>query len=235
MRIYRNAIVITFLITIISVVIAFIFNFYTNIDAFWCNLFLGVFGSGLLTFITSVISYCVERRKTFEGFSYNTKAILHELNKYQTNWSLDEKVEFFLNFHDFSLIEWDRYYGEFALLFDWKKENTSYIYSKIYKPLSQIDHLINFHTWHFRWHKDGSGRNESVISRFVKEIEDLIIETTKSTFLECSIPTEDNAAPVMTSTRNRIVQDISTELNEKYYKLMYGSRIYKKSKVAEDK
>ena len=114
MRIYRNATILTALLTIGSFLGAAYLNFWTEIDPFWCNLLLGIFGSSFLTFVTSVIGYRVERKKTFEGFSYFSKEILRNLNKYQTSWTIDEKIDFFLTYHDISCAEWDRYFGEFC-------------------------------------------------------------------------------------------------------------------------
>ena len=106
MRTYKYAIYITCAITLISFCIAFALNFYfTDTNPFWCNLLLGIFGSSSLTLLTSIVGYRVERRRTFEGFSYATKAILHDLNKYQYTWGLEEKVDFFLNYTDISKID----------------------------------------------------------------------------------------------------------------------------------
>jgi len=221
MRVYKNAIWITFVMTVLALIGALIFNYCISAGDFWCNVLLGVFGSSLLTLITSVIGYRVERRKTFEGFSYETKAIMHDLNKYQKNWSLAEKIDFFLNYHDISKISWDRYLGDFAFLFDFNKQTSQYIYSEVYQPVLKINQLINYHAWHFRWQKDGSGKNDKVLGSFVQEIEDLIIENT-----EIEMPTDAGNTVQMSSTKNKIVSTILYELNNKYYKLMYGKRIY---------
>ncbi|MPM48751.1 hypothetical protein SDC9_95478 [bioreactor metagenome] len=233
MRIYKKATIITGIMTAASFIGAFILNFSVYIDAFWCNALLGVFGSSLLTFMMSVISYRVERRKTFEGFSYSTKAILHDLNKYQTSWSLEEKIDFFLNYHDISRIDWDRYYGDFCFLFDVSKKNIQYIYSIIYQPILELNQSINYHIWHFRWYKDGSGRNEKVISQFIKELEELIIETTMTTYQDGNMPSDDKEKFTMTSSKNKIVDSTLRELNGEYYRLMYGNRMYRKSQVKE--
>ena len=228
MRVYRNATFITATLTIASLGGALFFNFCTDTDPFWCNLLLGVFGSGLLTFITSVIGYQVERRKTFEGFSYCTKQLLKALNKYQASWTLDEKIDFFLALHDVSWFDWDRYFGDFCFLFDWNHKNRTYIYEKIYHPLQEVDQKINFHVWHFRWHKDGSGRNEKVMGIFVQEIEDIIMETSTKMFYGDGEPQPEKGFPI-TQTRNKIVEDVKQELKGEYYRLMYGSKTYKES------
>ena len=139
MKVYKNAIIATGIITLISFLASFIFNFYTQVNSFWCNALLGIFGSSLLTLLTSTIGYRVERCKTFEGFSYATKEILHALNKYQVSWSLEEKIDFFLNYHDISKIEWDRYYGDFSFIADFRGKNRRYIYEQIYTPILRVN------------------------------------------------------------------------------------------------
>lgn len=222
MKVYKNAIIATGIITLISFLASFIFNFYTQVNSFWCNALLGIFGSSLLTLLTSTIGYRVERRKTFEGFSYATKEILHALNKYQVSWSLEEKIDFFLNYHDISKIEWDRYYGDFSFIADFRGKNRRYIYEQIYTPILRVNQAINNHVWHFRYYKDGSGKNDKVLGKSIEEIEALFIETTIS-----EIDTNEKGDPVtMTSTKNKIVHTIQEELNEKYYQLMYGKKTY---------
>ncbi|MFR8817360.1 MAG: hypothetical protein ACLVFS_02440 [Butyricicoccus sp.] len=210
MRTYKYAIYITCAITLISFCIAFALNFYfTDSNPFWCNLLLGIFGSSSLTLLTSIIGYRVERRRTFEGFSYATKAILHDLNKYQYTWGLEEKVDFFLNYTDISKIDWDRYYGDFDFFtsFFSNDNDRRYIYTQIYYPIVQVNTAVRNHIWHFRWYQDGSGKNDVVIKKFIREIEHLFI----------------------TDIRNNLVYDISHELNNRYYKLMYGTRAFNRS------
>ena len=229
MKIYKYATIITAILTILSFVSALLLNFYTCVDPFWANALLGVFGSSGLTLLTSIIGYRVERRKTFEGFSYMTKAILHDLNKYQTSWDLSKKINYFLNYHDISKIECDRYYGEFSFLFDFRQKNRKYIYQKIYLPIHQVNQLINKHAWHFRFYEDGSGRNDRAVSKFVEEIEALIMETVKAEYAASGSDPEQKT--VMTSTKNKLVFDVLNELNGEYYRLMYGNKVYRESSV----
>lgn len=225
MRIYKNAIITTGLLTIISFIAAVILYFHTQIDQFWSNALLGVFGSGLLTLLTSIIGYGVERRKTFEGFAYKTKEILHVLNKYQISWGLDEKIVFFLNYHDISKADWDRYYGDFSFIADVQGKNRCYIYTKIYEPILKLNQTINKHVWHFRWYEDGTGKNK-VVGKFIKEIEtQLIEETVEIAGTEMS---NVDGGITMTTTKNKLVCDIQREINGKYYQLMYGKKAYNK-------
>ncbi len=93
MRVYRNSIYMTVTLSIISFAICLLLHYeYSSNEAeFWCNVTLGVFSGALLTLITSIIGYRVERRKVLENFSYYTKRILNQLNKYQNNMSLEKK------------------------------------------------------------------------------------------------------------------------------------------------
>ena len=179
----------------------------------------------LLTLLTSIIGYGVERRKTFEGFAYKTKEILHVLNKYQVLWGLDEKIAFFLNYHDISKADWDRYYGDFSFIADVQGKNRCYIYTKIYEPILKLNQTINKHVWHFRWYEDGTGKNK-VVGKFVKEIEtQLIEETVEIAGTEMS---NVDGGITMTTTKNKLVCDIQREINGKYYQLMYGKKAYNK-------
>lgn len=224
MQIHRNATIATALLTLSSLIGAACFNFCSCVDPFWSNLLLGVFGSGLLTFITSVVGYRVERKRTFEGFSYTTKQILKNLNKYQSSWPLEQKIDFFLMLHDISWSDWDRYFGDFHFLFDFGNKTREYIFQKIYHPLQEIDQKINYHVWHFRWHKDGTGRNERVMEKFVQEIEDLIIETRRVPLKEVGELSDDTDEITETLVCNKIVIAISEELNGEYYRLMCGNK-----------
>lgn len=218
MRVYKHATIITGMLTILSFLSSLYLNFCTskgNIDVFWCNALLGVFGSSLLTFISSIIGYRVERRKTFENFSYATKELLHELNKYQSSWNTKEKIKFFLHYNDISKVDWDRQYGEFCFLLDFCHKCRNYIYYRIYTPIQEINSVIGSHMWHFRFQQENSEPVPPAVEDFVKEIEQLIMEVKTVTQIPVS--------------KNKIVTTISYELNNTYFRYMYGIFQYKKS------
>lgn len=225
MKIYKNAIIVTSLVTLISFFASFTFNFYIQIDSFWCNALLGVFGSSLLTLLTSIIGYKVERRQTFEGFYCTTTEILHILNKYQVSWGLDKKVDFLLYYHDISKAEWSRYYGGFSFIADFHEKNRYYIYEKICTPILSLNKSIDYYSFNFRDYKDSSYKNKDAIGAIVKEVESLFIETAFSEINDNRV-TQPIAVSV---TRNKIVHTIKKELNGEYYKLMYGKRVYTQS------
>ena len=191
---------------------------------FWCNILIGVFGSSLLALITATVGYRVERMRTLEDFYCQTKKLLHRLNKYQPNMSLDEKINFYLDYLDLDKFVWETSWGDISFFYDKNRDNYLYIRRTIYMPLIEVNNAIANHVWHFRLHKDGTVRNESVIENFIQEIEQLIIEKTES-----KQPSVDKAGNVIewvtvTAIQNKIVASIHDELSGKYYDLMYGKR-----------
>lgn len=130
-----------------------------------------------------------------------------------------------MNYTDISKIDWDRYYGDFDFFtsFFSKDNDRRYIYAQIYYPIVQVNNAIRNHIWHFRWFRDGSGKNDVAIKKFICEIEPHLIEITHT---EADITIMD--------IRNKLVEDISFELNNNYYKLMYGKRIFKRSCASDN-
>lgn len=222
MSVYKKGVTITAILSVVSLVIAIILN-YAFRETFWCNVCLGLFGSSVLTFITSIIGYFAERRSCLEGFYTETLRIVNRINRYQHDLPLDDKIVFFLDMADYDKTLWDSLLGKMDF-FDNKQRD--YIYQNIYNPLRDIDKAISSHTWHFRMHKNGTGRNEAVMTAFVEEIEQHILDKT-----EHHLPTEDNKDFVATSIKNKVVEEILKELNGHYYEIMYGKKKASKMEV----
>lgn len=212
---------ITAALTCLSFVVTLIihYGFHGAEAEFWCNVCLAVFGSGLLTFITSCIGYGTEKRRTLEGFSYSTRSLLHILNKYDLGWDLEKKIDFFLDYIDVDKSIWDAQLGAIYFMFDPGKEKFKYIYKKIYKPILDVNQKIAGHETHFRWHKDGSGKNNAVMAYFVGEIEPLFMERTANRHT-----LEDGQEFETTAIQNKLVHATLEELNGKYYDIMYNKK-----------
>ncbi len=88
------------------------------------------FGSALLSALTSLITYFHEQRSTLDGFMYHCKYILHALNKYQDSMSLEEKMKFYLEYHDLDKSMWDADYGNMDFFAEKITGNRKYIYEK---------------------------------------------------------------------------------------------------------
>ncbi len=222
MSVYKKGVVITVILSVLSLVIAILLNYCLG-EQFWCNVCLGVFGSSLLTFITSYIGYFAERKNCMEGFYTDTLRILNQYNKYQDDLTINDKIDFFLFMADFDRTSWDAHFGKMDF-FDNTQRN--YIYKNIYTPLKEIDRAILKHAWQFRMHKNGTGRDEAVMAAFVKEIEAYILD-----FKQQSIPMENNEKFMSTSIKNKIVEDILKELDGHYYVVMYGKKKAKRMEV----
>ena len=140
MKIYKNSIYITGLLTIITFVGSLILHYIISSKEaeFWCNILLGIFGGAVLTLISSIIGYKVERKRILEKFYYYTNKILKQINQYQFNMTLEEKIDFLLEYVDSDKIEWDSCLGDVDFLFDFGKKNFKYIFHSIYEPLMEL-------------------------------------------------------------------------------------------------
>ena len=220
MGIYKKGFIVSALLTSVSIGIAIYLN-YVKEEQFWCNVCLGVFGSSFLTVITSILGYFVERKRLTEGFFGETAKILNEINKYEINLSLDEKIDFWLKMSDYDVTSWDMYYGQLDFF---EEEISKNIYDSIYTPIQNVKHKALYRAGYFRKYKNGTDRSEKAMQMFVDEIENSILEKTE---YKCVV---DEQEVVGINARNKIYEDIWKELNGRYSKMMHGS----KKKVAEE-
>lgn len=221
MTIYKKGVYISGILVVVSMAGALILN-YVFPEQFWCNVLLGVYGSALLTLITSLIGYFAERKSVMEMFYTNTLKLLNKFNRYQNDFSLEQKITFYLDLDDYDITDWDMSFGKMDFFLN---DNRTYIYAKIYKPLLEAYHKSCSHSWHFRMHINGTGVNEAVMLDFVNEIEPNILEKKVFTY-----ENEDNGDVTGTTVKNKIEENVLTELNGKYYALMYGKKKYQKNK-----
>lgn len=221
MRSYAKSVRTTAIITVVAFVITVSIHycFDGNEANFWCNVSLAIFGSGLLTCISSYIGYASEKRRVLEGFGYATRSLLHVINKYDKDWDVERKIDFYLEYEDVDKSYWDQQLGEIYFLFDSGNDSFNYIYQKIYKPLLDFNQAVSKHQFHFRYHKDGSGKNDAVMKKFVEELEELVIEQTITVH-----KLEDGQDFETTSIQNRLVYTILEELNGRFYSIMYNHK-----------
>ena len=81
MTVYKRSVIVTASISIVSLIIVIIIN-YVGIKTFWSDVCLGLFGSSILTMITSIIGYFVERKNCMEGFYTETLKFAGRLKRY---------------------------------------------------------------------------------------------------------------------------------------------------------
>ena len=215
MRIYKRSVIITGIISIVSLAFAIILNYVVN-EEFWCNVCLGLFGSSLLTLITSIIGYFVEKRDCMDGFYIETIKLLNKFNRYQSDLKLEDKIAFFLEMADYDKTDWDMYFGKMDFFNNKQRE---YIYYNIYTPLIKARKTITDHAAQLRMHTNKTGKNEPTMFALVENIEKSFWSQKKY-----HLPMENNKKIIATDAHNRIVDDILKELNGRYYKIMNGKK-----------
>lgn len=233
MKVYKKLTFISVLIAILMFLVATFLHYYfpCGETEFWINVCLGIFGSAFLTALTAILSYWNEKIKTLENFAYHTLQLLNMANKYQEHMTLEEKIRLFLDYSEFNKIAWDADFGNIDFFFERVTQNRQYIYNSIYKPILDFNRAVENHVWHFRWHLDGSGKNDAVMQRFVSELQDYLIVID-----EQDIPKEYDENGNVTSffhqktSRPKLVSDVHKELVGHYYEVMYG----RKAKNAQD-
>jgi len=221
MRNFAISVKVTTSVTALSFIAVLIthYVFYGNEADFWCNVWLAVFGSGLLTAITSCIGYSYEKRRTMENFNYSTRGLLHFLNRYDLKWGNEKKIDFFLNYLDVDKSLWNGQLGDIYFLYDPNCQKFNYVCEEIYLPILRLNQKIAEHEFHFRWHKDGSGKNDAVMQDFIGEIESLFME---SKVVEQETP--DGGKFPITTVQNKLVHDTYEELSGHYYDIIYGKK-----------
>lgn len=233
MRVYKKMTIISALIAIVAFFGAVFMHYCFPCDEteFWINVCLGIFGSAVLTGLTSVVSYNHEKIKTLENFLYHTRQLLSVANKYQEHMTLEEKIRFFLEYSEFDKIAWDADFGNIDFFFERITKSREYIYCSIYKPILDFNHAVANHVWHFRWHLDGSGKNDAVMQTFVSELQDYLLKID-----EQSLPTEHDENGTATSfcryisTCPKLVLDVRKELAGRYYEVLYGRKTARKAR-----
>lgn len=224
MRLNKRLTIISMALSLVSFATALIIHYYAHFDDkdFWVDIIIGVFSGAIIGLITSIVSFFIEKRRTLEGFFCHTQELLSTINEYQREMSVEDKIKFYLNYRRISKLSWDDMFGEIDFMIDIGQKKRQYIYSSIYKPISDFNHAVAAHEWHFRWYLDGSGRNEIVIQGFLKELEDYLIETGEASV---DAPDKDDSCECKVNfVRPKLVENIQKELYGEYYKIMYGKK-----------
>lgn len=225
MRQNKWAILITFPLTVVALILA---SFFDNVGyAFWSNVFLGVFGSGLLTAMVAAINYSTERRKTLEAFwSFGHKAIKN-INRYSPDDDLDTTIDILLQMNEFDYQPFDDAYGDICFIFNNKKLRKE-ITERIYGPLLELRHLITEKSFHFNLYKKAENGNKIVMQHFVDEIDQLLVERKEHHY-----PQENGETFTVKDVSTYKVQNLLTEFNDYYYFVMYPWRKKEAAKNAD--
>lgn len=213
MRTNRPAVIWSAIITAIAFIGALVLH-YSGED-FWSNILAGIFASGVLTIMISVINYCTERRKTLERFYSYAKKAAYNYNQFEDDGNLERSIDSVLEMNKFDYLELDNAFGDMCFLFNGKKTR-KYIYDKIYKPTLDLRSMLEEKCFHFKEYRKSANGNSAVMKIFVNEVAEVFIETK-----EVKMTGEQDSVFVITTKKNKIVDQLLEELDGHYFEIMY--------------
>lgn len=204
MKNYKYATWITMIISFFSFILYTIFSCIGN--EYFKNIFIGLFSSGILSFITSAIAYRQQRRDTLERFYNRTQEILHSWSKYLFLKTTEEKLDYFLEYCDKTNFEWDEAYGNMDFFFDRfrKKKYRQYIYDTIYCPILHVSQTIC------------SSDCERYLRHYKMGCDN------KRIFQECDKEFREGIEKYMLNDDTTI--DVGYQLNHFFIRILYGKR-----------
>lgn len=215
MKIHKYNIIIILLICILSIIIAFSLNKY-NVE-FWANVFIGISSSGVLALFLSIIGYQIERKKALEEFYTCAIKTIANINKFEKNNDLQYTMDLVLKMNNFDYTDLDMSYGNIDFIFA-NNTHRKYIYEKIYKRIVDLKNIIAEKSFHFREYKKANNGNLEVVEYFINEIDKQIMERQEE-----HVGLNGSVCEVKYYF-NKFAKEIESELNEKYYKIMYGRK-----------
>lgn len=224
MKEYKLSILWTGSICMVSLPASILFNYFFHsmcfgIDTnFLSSLFLGVFTSGLLAFIISVIGYKVERIRTLEGFYTYARKSKYNFNKFENDGDFERTMDIVIamNEHDYSPL--DTALGNIDFLFG-NNKTRKYIYNEIYKIIVDLRENISQKSYHFRLYKNAKNGNLPEMMNFIDELDKVIMSR------ETQILTDDEGQTCESSYHyNKVVKKLGDELNGNYYDIMYPNK-----------
>lgn len=159
---------------IISFMISLILDYAVK-NKYWSNIFIGIFASGLLALLLSIISYNVERQKALEDFYIQANKALNIFNLYENNGDIERSMDIVIEMANYDYICLDNAYGNIDFIFG-NKRLRKYIYNDIYKPIIDLKNLIIEKAFHFKEYKKTVTGNLEVMKMFIDEIDHIDLD-----------------------------------------------------------
>ena len=110
MRTNKPAIIWSTIISVVALICSLVLQYFGLEYA--ANLLAGIFASGVLTIMISIINYRTERRKTLEQFYSYAKKAANNYNRFENDGDLERSIDSVLAMNDFDYIELDNAYGD---------------------------------------------------------------------------------------------------------------------------
>ncbi|MDD6320949.1 MAG: hypothetical protein PUA63_08840 [Oscillospiraceae bacterium] len=143
---------------------------------FESNVFLGVFGSGLLTVMVALINYATERRRTLETFWVIGHKAIRAFNKYPIDGSFDDKIESILLINEFDFDAFGDAYTAIDFLFC-NKRLKKRIFNEIYCPIRDASYTISNSASNIVRLRRSVPGNAELLEPYVTKVDQELIKT----------------------------------------------------------
>ena len=213
MRTNKPAIIWSTIISVVALICSLLLQYFGF--EYGSNLLAGIFASGVLTIMISIINYRTERRKTLEQFYTYAKKAANNYNRFENEGDLERSIDSILAMNGFDYIELDNAYGDMCFLFH-NKKTRKYIFEMIYEPTLNLRRLIREKCFHFKEYRKAFSGNSRAMRIFVDEVAEAVME-----YKEMTSVNEHGVSMVMKTSHNKIVEQLPEELDGHYYEIMY--------------
>lgn len=208
--------IITSFVSVFSLTLAVVYHCENK--EFETNILVGVFSSGFLAMLVSIIEYANIRRNTLEKFYTSAHSALHNINQYRTDLEIDVAIEKVLSIFNYNYGDLDTAYGAMCFFF-YNKKTRKYIYDAIYHPILQLRDDLTEVCYHLSLFEDGVSKNEELAKEMIDKATQLLMDID-----EFDTEIGDEATVHYSYVRNKFYEPIEKELNGRYWNIMYLSR-----------
>lgn len=216
MRTNKIVIIITSIVSFLSLAIATALNaFCAQECSFVINVLVGIFASGLVAIIVSIVNYSYERRRTLERFASYIRKAIRNYNRFENEGNLDKALSSVIEMSKFDYLELDNAYGDMDFLF-FNKKTKAYIYNHLYKTTLDLRSKISETVRHIKEYYRSTNNNRTTIEKYLTELDSMII--CRKTFDQVA---NKGYSCVTTYIENKVTKELKKELNGRYRKIMY--------------
>lgn len=213
----KIAIYITFFISTFSLLLSILFN---NLScSFICNLFLGVFASGLVALFIAIINYLIARKRTLERFYIYMLKAASNYNMFDNGKDFDRALNSVIEMSKYDYTELDNAFSDISFLF-FNQKNREYIFNDIYFHTVELRNIIELNAWHFKEYYKNKNGNKSAMSDYLSQIDKAIMcrETYEYKMGENTLKTK--------SSYNKAVREIKEKTSGRLYEIMYPKYMF---------
>lgn len=235
MKEYKIITYITMISTILFSSLSVLFHFqrFDWISAqsteYWSNFCLSIFGSSLVTLLSSILMYHYERKRTLKNFLYFTIQILRYIGRFRYNMTDEEKLQFFKGYMDLDKLQWKNEYYNLSFFFDRLNHDgkKKYIHDKIVVPIEQFNTEVVRRIVVLRPEIVGDDvhLDDGTIQTIIHELQDYLIERKEE---KIAVEYDEKGTPTRwtyhISEKAKFYADIDAELHGRYSVILHGKR-----------